>query len=229
MNFLSFPLPCPPDLFFLLPYYVSVIVTLLLHFFALDGSDAGIMKTLTDLTREYVRSQVEGGVDGNLAELSERYVTAAKELGLRSTPNIFALKHGRVSGMHFRTMAEVMEVIFLEYKESHPGLVEAIRATVRWYWESHAPQVSAESLELLRALGYQMRAAWGAVFEDPEIAPGLVRDDSDIPKGSFDELPKMHRAVAHLPDFLRLYGPYGGLTTEVSEAANKPLKMCFRT
>ncbi len=131
--------------------------------------------------------------------------------------------------MHYRTMAEVMEVIFLDYRTHHGELYQAIHTTIRWYWASYSPRVSTESLAELRTLGQTMRQAWELAFADAQVAPTLQREGADIPKGSFDALPKMHRAVAHLPDFLRLYGPYSTLTTEVSEAANKPLKMCFRT
>ena len=183
------------------------------------------MKTLTDFTREYVRVLPNGGA--MLSTLSARYVQTAKELGLRHTPMIFELKHGRVSGKHYDTMAEVIEVIVCDM-EGQEELLAAIHATVVWYWASMAPSFTSESLERLRILGREMRESWD-VFRTPEVIAAMARDGSDIPRGDLDAIPKMHRAVAHLSDFIALYGPFESLTTETSEAANKPLKACFRT
>ena len=183
------------------------------------------MKTCCDFTREYVRVRVPGTAEANLAMLSDRYTAATKELGIRSTPGLFALKHGRVSAEHYRSLAEVFEVILCDFP-GHPELLAAVHATVRWYWAARAPAFSTASLAELRTLGIDMRASW-QFFED--LGPALHRKESAIPRGPLDRVPKMHRAVTHLPDFIRLYGPFVDLTTEASETANKALKACFRT
>lgn len=183
------------------------------------------MKTCCDFTREYVRVQVRGSAEANLAMLSDRYTNATRELGLRSTPLLFALKHGRVSALHYRTLAEVFEVILCDFDE-HPELLAAVHATVRWFWAARAPAYTSQMVTDLRTLGIEMRASWH-IFED--LGAALHRDDSAIPRGPLDSVPKMHRAVCHLPDFIRLYGPFVDLTTEASETANKALKASFRT
>ena len=179
-----------------------------------------------DFTREYVRTQFAGTTEANLALLSDRYVVAAGELGLRSTPLLFNLKHGTISAMHYRALAEVLAVIMCDSADDHPELMDAITTTTQWYWAVRAPEFSETMLAELHQLGFEMRASW-KVFED--LGAALHRDGSTAPRGPLDNLPKMHRAVSHLAEFIRGNGPFSELTTEASETANKALKGCFRT
>jgi hypothetical protein len=48
-------------------------------------------------------------------------------------------------------------------------------------------------------------------------------------QGLMHTVPKFHRAILHLPEAIRDFGPYEDLTSEASESANKPLKAFFRT
>lgn len=161
-----------------------------------------------------------------LAELSERYVVAAKELGLPSVPMIFALRHGRLSSDHFRTMAHVFEVILCDLPDDALEVKRAVHDVVQWYWAARASRFDAASIATLRELGLQMRASL-AFFERADIR-AMYKADAKIHAGPLDDIPKLHRAVRHVPDYIHEFGPYEDLTTEASEAANKPLKQIFR-
>ncbi len=190
-------------------------------------SELGILKTLVDFVREFVRVTYPAA-DARLALFSERYEAAARELGLPSTCMIFNTKHGRISSAHYRTMAEVIAVVLADIRQEHPDVLAAVDATIHWYWMSRALEWDEHKLMALQAAGCAMREAW-RVFEEPELRQQMTRKCSDIPRGAIDSLPKMHRGVAHLADFIRDFGPYEYLTTEASESANRPLKAIFRS
>lgn len=188
--------------------------------------DLGTFATLGKFVREYIDGKFKGA-NRLLATLSKRYSDAAKELGLPHVPHVFDLKHGRLTGTHYRTMARVIETIMCDYTEDCPDLIHLVHHTVTWYWAAHAPSFTNESLVELRELGVTMCDAW-IQMDTPEFRASL-RKDHDMPKGPIVDIPKFHRALNHLPDYIRKFGPAADLTTETSEAAHKPLKQMFRT
>jgi hypothetical protein len=187
-------------------------------------SELGILRSLVNFLREWIYRFL--GQEW-LAVLSERFITAAKELGLRSCHQLFGLQHGTISSDYFRSLAEVLEVITCDLPNA-AAVQLAIHATVSWYWASRAASFTAASLTRLRELSFAMRESWRTFEGHVQVGDFRAAAAAEYPRGSLDSLPKMHRAVLHLPDAIREYGPYDALTTEASESANKPLKCIFR-
>ena len=142
-------------------------------------------------------------------------------------PHVFDLQHGRLTGTHYRTVARVIETILCDYQEECPELMALVHCTVLWYWAAHASSFTEVSLVELHRLGLVMRDTW--VEMDTAEFRASLRKDHDLPKGSIVNIPKFHRAINHLADYIRKFGPAVDLTTETSEAAHKPLKLMFRT
>ncbi len=180
---------------------------------------------LADFFRAFVKCTYQSP-DALLMELSARYVTAAKELGLHHVPQFFAIKHGRLSSDHYRTLAHVFEVIICDFDDD-AEVKQAVHDMLVWYWASRSTCYDAAYIENLRELGLRMRASM-AFFETDELR-AMYHLETKVHVSSLDDVPKMHRATVHLPNYLSEFGPFEDLTTEASEAANKPLKQIFRT
>ena len=181
------------------------------------------------MTADFCREWIAGtfaNSDGFLMDMSARYEAAAREMSLTSVPMFFALKHGNPSSDHYRTLAHVFEVILCDLPEA-TEVKQAVHDVVTWYWATRAGGFTAASIAELLALGARMRASL-SYFEQPEVR-ATYRASAKVHVGPLDKVPKVHRAVKHLPEWVRQFGPYEDLTTEQSEAANKPLKQMFRT
>ena len=191
---------------------------------AVSCRELGILKTTVDFVREYVACTYEHA-DTELLDLSARYVAAAKELGLPHVPMLFNLRHGRISSDHYRTAAHVLEVILCDF-EDEAELKTAVHDVVTWYWASRAADFTPDAVAALRDLGTRMRDSL-LFFTSPDLR-ARYRAKADVPAGALDDVPKMHRAVQHVPTYITEFGPYDDITTEASETANKPLKLMFR-
>lgn len=164
--------------------------------------------------------------DTVLHDLSDRYVQAADELGLPHIPMFFMPKHGRISSDHFRTLAHVFEVIICDLPDA-AAVKAAVHDVLAWYWATRNTRFAAATIAEVRQLGTRMRASL-AYFDSHDMR-ARYRPDADILSGPLENVPKLHRAVRHVPEYIIRFGPYEDLTTEASEAANKPLKLMFRT
>ncbi len=178
----------------------------------------------TDYVREYVGCTYQCAED-LLLELSDRYVAMAKELGLPHVPLLFAFKHGRISSGHYRTLAHVFECLICDLPEAQP-VKDAVHDVLTWYWATRASRFSATSIATLRDLGSRMHDSL-EFFQSDEMR-ARYRADAAVHASILENVPKMHRAVSHIPDYVIEFGPYEDLTTEASETANKPLKQMFR-
>ena len=187
--------------------------------------ELGTLKMTADFVRAYIACTYESP-DALLMDLSKRYVEGAKELSLKHVPLFFCKRHGRISSDHFRTLAHVFEVLLCDLPDATEVKL-AVRDVLRWYWAARASEFTTASLAELRALGERMRQSL-TFFESPDMRQ-RYKPDADILTEDLDDVPKLHRAVQHLPDYIRKFGPFEDLTTEASEAANKPLKQMFRT
>ena len=167
-----------------------------------------------------------------LETLSERFQHAATQLGLRHVPRLFNDKHGSITSTHFRTMAEVIEVITADVIPAGSVMRRVIAATVSWYWACRAPSFTSTDLTTLGVKTREFRDAWTAL-DTPEWRAGLrdvtKTEKSRFPKKSVLLTIKFHRAIHHCVDYVREWGPMEFLTTETSEAMHKPLKAFFRT
>ena len=114
-----------------------------------------------------------------LAVLSERYVRAARELGLRAVPLIFTPQPGRLSSDNFRTLAGVVEVIMCDIGDA--AVLALTHAVVEWYWASRASTFDEVGVTRLQRLGFDMRQAWRCL-EEPGVKAALDTPDSGIPK-----------------------------------------------
>ena len=85
--------------------------------------ELGTLKMLADFVREFVACTYQCA-ESVLNDLSARYQAMAKELGLPHVPLLFALKHGRISSDHYRTLAHIFEVLICDL----PHAVEVQRA-----------------------------------------------------------------------------------------------------
>ena len=187
--------------------------------------ELGSLKMLLDFFRAYIKCTYMHS-DALLMELSARYVAAAKELDLDHVPLLFCVKHGKVSSGHYRTLAQVFEVIVCDYTDS-PQARRAVHDMLVWYWASRCTSFNAGFHAKLRKLGLRMRASM-SFFETDELR-ALYHEETKVHVSNLDDVPKVHRAVCHLPSYLENFGPFEDLTTEASEAANKPFKQMFRT
>ncbi len=171
-----------------------------------------------------------------LALLSRRYQEAATQLGLRHVPRVFDEHHGTISSMHYRTLAEVVQVITVDVIEPDTAMGRVITATVEWYWACRAPSFRPADITALQRKTEELRAAWEAL-DTPEWRATLRKPKktkkgkkvSKFPSNPVLETPKFHRAVEHCVDYVREWGPLEFITTETSEAMHKPLKAYFRT
>ena len=179
---------------------------------------------LVDFFRAFVKCTY-AHADDVLAELSERYVAAAKELGLHHVPMMLCVKHGRLSSDHYRSLANVFEVIICDLANAEEAKT-AVHDVVAWYWASRCTSYNDAYLTKLRALGVRMRESMA--FFETDAMRALYREETKVHVSSLDDVPKVHRVVKHVPDYMRDFGPFEDLTTEASEAANKPLKQIFR-
>ena len=184
-----------------------------------------MLKTTADFVRGFVAGKYEKPHDV-LLDLSDRFVSAAKDLGLPHVPLLFAMEHGRISSDHYRTLAHVFEVIICDLEDADE-VKKAVHDVVTWYWASRASEFSNAAIDALRVLGRTMLASL-QVFDTPEFR-AILRADADVPVGPVETIPKIHRAVEHMADWIMDFGPYDDLTTEASETANKPLKQMFKT
>lgn len=186
--------------------------------------ESGVLATLASFVREDVGRRPHGG--GMLTELSQRYSTAAMQLGIRHVPSFFEHKHGRLTALHHRTMAEVLQVITCDLIPPASALGKVIAATTRWYWACRAKEYTQADVVELKRLGAAMQTAWVA-YDIPELRE-TFRQEAGTPKSDAVDLPKFHRSVAHLPTYIPDWGPYEYLTTETSESMHKPFKMIFK-
>ena len=187
--------------------------------------ESGVIATTAKFVREFVGAMPRGYK--LLGTLSRRYRTAAKELGLRQVPRVFQFKHGRLTSTHYRTMAEVLQVITCDLIPPASPLGQVIAATTRWYWACRAAAFATEEdvVEVDR-LGTVISDAWIA-FDTDELR-ATFREDAKTPAGRAVDLPKFHRAITHMPAYIRSWGPYEFITTETSESMHKPLKLMFK-
>ena len=161
--------------------------------------------------------------------LSSRFTTAAQQLGLRHVPRLFDVKHGSITGMHYRTLAEVIAVITHDYISPASLMGRVIAVTVDWYWACRAPKFSPADIVALKAKCAALAAAWGALDTPAWRATVRVADDLNLPKRCVLLTPKFHRAVSHCADYVQEWGPMEAITTETSESLHKQLKAFFRT
>ena len=189
-------------------------------------SELGVLGYLLIYIRESIFATLRHPAEV-LATLSERYCAAATELGLRHVPNIFCDKHGSISSTHYRTLAEVVEVITSDIFEEDEPITAVIRATVSWYWACRALNFTQADLTALEDATAAMGAAWTAL--DTPAFRALLRRKRETPKRRVTLVPKFHRALTHVVDYIRRWGPLEYITTETSEAMHKPLKIMFRT
>lgn len=162
--------------------------------------------------------------------LSERFSVAAAQLGLRHVPHLFDEHHGTITGMHYRTLAQVVAVITHDYIPPASVMGTVIGATVDWYWACRAPKFSPADIVALEVKCAALEAAWSAL-DTPAWRATLTREPkvSKLPKRSILLTNKFHRATTHCADYIKEWGPMEALTTETSEALHKPLKEFFRT
>ena len=161
-----------------------------------------------------------------LVVLSERYCAAAAELGLRHVPGVFLHHHGRLTAMHYRTAAAVLPLISFDIIDPTSALGSVLQRTVTWYWSTRRKSFSAHDLTDLEDQTEDMRAAWDAF--DTAAMRQQLRDAAEVPAGAVLDLPKFHRGIAHVVEYIRRFGPVEYLTTETSESLHKPLKMIFK-
>ncbi len=185
--------------------------------------ELGTLKMLVDFFRAFIKCTY-ANADGLLAELSDRYVAAAKELGLPHVPLFFAVRHGRLSSDHFRTLAHVFEVVICD--EPKEPARRAVHDVLAWYWATRATSFNAAGIQHVQELGLRMLTSL-EFFDTPQLR-ALYHEATKVHVSALRNVPKVHRAVSHLPGYIREFGPYEDLTTEASEAANKPLKQMFR-
>ncbi len=186
--------------------------------------ESGVICTTVTFVRENVNQLPDG--PALLTRLSLRLCAAAQELGLRHVPSVFEHKHGRLTSMHYRTVAAVLPVIIFDIIPPESPLGEVINATLKWYWAARAKKFTPEGLKSLQLLGDVMRDAW-RTFDTPAMR-GRLREKHELPKGLALDLPKFHRSMAHVPDNVKRFGPQEYLTTEASESLHKPLKVMFK-
>ena len=193
-------------------------------------SEGGVLGNLLIYTRECILASDLPGKE-TLKTLSERYMDAALVLQLPRVPSIFMEKHGIITSAHYRTLAEVIEVIICDVIPPTSVLGRVIHATVTWYWACRAATFTEATLVDLQAKTQELHDAWAAL-DTPEWRATLrARPPKGVfvPQRSVLLTPKFHRAVHHTVDYVRRFGPIQDLTTETSEAMHKPLKIIFRT
>ena len=179
---------------------------------------------LADFFRAYVTCTYEQAED-LLLQLSERYIAAAKELELHHVPHFFSVHHGRLSSDHYRTLAHVFEVLICDFPDDLE-VQRAVHDVLVWYWASRSMSYDVADMATLAELGLRMRASMA--FFETDALRAQYHKDTTVLVSCLDDVPKMHRAVHHLPEYMLEFGPYEDLTTEASESANKPLKQIFR-
>lgn len=160
--------------------------------------------------------------------LSERFTAAAQQLGLRHVPRFFNDKHGSITGMHYRTLTQVVAVITHDYIPPASLMGRVIAATVDWYWACRAPKFSPADIVALEAKCAALAAAWGALDTPAWRATLRLPPKTKFPRNCVLETPKFHRAVHHCAHYVQEWGPIEAITTETSEAMHKPLKAFFR-
>ena len=190
-------------------------------------SELGKLGNTVNFTREWVRVSLPKP-DQVLDTLSKRFSAAAQQLGLRHVPRLFDHKHGSMTGMHYRALAEVFAVITHDFIPPDSVMGTVIAVTVDWYWACRAPKFSPADILALEAKGTALHDAWAAL--DTPAFRGAVgtAKKRNIPKKSVLLTNKFHRATLHCADYVKEWGPIEALTTETSEALHKPLKAFFR-
>ena len=164
-----------------------------------------------------------------LFTLSERYSAAATQLGLRHVPRLFDVKHGSITGMHFRTLAEVVEVITQDFIPPASLMGRVIGVTVDWYWACRAKSFTVADIAALQGKCDALAAAWTALDTNAWRLSLKNKPTKQLPKGCVLNTIKFHRAVSHCADYVKEWGPLEYITTETSEALHKPLKIFFRS
>jgi hypothetical protein len=175
----------------------------------------------------FIRARVRK--EKTLSVLSKRYSEAASELGLRHVPQVFNAEHGRMTSLHYRTLAEVMPVIICDQFPEDQALHATINATIKWYWRCRSRSFSPADIDALAEETAAMQVAWQQIDEaTPRPASSKELAKSGLPSGLVLDTPKFHRAVEHIVEYVRNWGPIEYLTTETSESLHKPLKVMFR-
>lgn len=187
-------------------------------------SELGVLGYLLIYIRETIHA-TRRKPDSVLSLLSQRFTDAATELGLRKVPCLFDDKHGRISSLHYRTLAEVVEVITCDIFDEEEPIAQVIHTTVAWYWACRSQSFTSADLDSLQGKTDAMLAAW-AVLDTPLFRTTL-RASRETPKRCVLEVPKFHR-LKHVVDYIRRWGPMEFLTTETSESLHKPFKSIFR-
>ena len=123
---------------------------------------------------------------------------------------------------------KVIEVITADIVPLASPLRAVIHATVAWYWACRATSFTEEQLQDLRAKSEALRAAWEAMDSSAFRDAVKRKADHQLTKNPVLLTPKMHRAVCHMEEYVRRWGPMEYLTTETAEALHKPLKEMFR-
>ena len=197
-------------------------------------SELGVLGYMLVYIREWIMASHKRPAKV-LAMLSRRYQEAAIQLGLRHVPRVFDEHHGTISSMHYRTLAEVVEVIAADVIPPASNMGRVIATTVAWYWACRALSFTPADITALGHKTEAMRAAW-ETLDTPEWRATLRKPKkkkdkkaSKFPSNPVLETPKFHRAVEHCVDYVREWGPLEYITTETSEAMHKPLKAYFRT
>ena len=183
-----------------------------------NGSKKG-MKGANSLLEEKTSREV-------LQKLSERFCVAAQQLRLRHVPNFFNDKNGITTSGHFRTFAEVVEVITADVVPPDSVMGTTVHTTVDFYWALRAKQFSSDDLANLELKEAAMREAWEAL--DTLAWRATLRKTNELPKSEVLTTVKMHRAAHHVIEYIRRWGPVEFLTTETTEAYHKLLKAIFR-
>ena len=176
--------------------------------------------------REWIKALY--GVDA-LCELSKRFTIAARQLGLRHVPRIFDVKHGSITGLHYRALIQVVAVITHDYIPADSPMGCVIAATVDWYWACRASTFTVADIASLQEKCTTLGEAWAELDTvEWRATLGTVKDKK-FPKACVLLTNKFHRALRHCVDYVREWGPMEYITTETSEALHKPLKEFFRT
>lgn len=202
-------------------------VALLTHTIA-RCRENGIIGWLVVYVRAWVRYVWKKPLK-KLALLSQRFTFACRVLGLRGMHRMFEDKHGRISSCHYRAVAEVLEVIVRGIVDEESPMGKVIHTTIKWYWATRAKSFTQQDLEDLQADTDAMDAAWKALDTAEwrqELVAGRVKNS--LPKSRAWDLPKFHRGLHHMVDYIRRFGPVEYLTTETSESLHKYLKQIFR-
>ena len=191
-------------------------------------SELGAIGYMLNFTREWVLATLPSP-HHVLEILSERFSVAAAQLGLRHVPRLFDEHHGTITGMHYRTLAQVVAVITHDYIPPASVMGTVIAATVDWYWACRAPKFSPADIAALDVKCTALQQAWAALDTPEWRLTTRAAEERNLPKRCVLLTTKFHRAIEHCADYVREWGPIEALTTETSESLHKQLKVFFRT